>query len=106
MNMNNATKEGTTMTTDNRNGYGALSNAIHYTMTGPARTAMQLSVNTSRAAGHLLPDGVDGGSSAREVRNEIRRDAQVMANTMQKTIEVFAADDQGNDWLVDEVEPA
>lgn len=70
--------------------------------------AMTLSVDTSRACGHLV--GIDGeptpdGSAADAVRREIRQDAQIIADTMGKSIEVFASHPSCQDWTVDVIEP-
>jgi hypothetical protein len=70
--------------------------------------SMTLSVETSRACGHLA--GMDGeetpdGASADALRREIRQDAQIIADVMGKSIEVYASHPSCQDWTVDVIEP-
>lgn len=79
---------------------------VEYSVNG---RAMVLSVETSRACGHLVGmpgESTPDGSSADAVRREVRRDAQVLADRLGKSIEVFASAPDAQDWIVDAIEPA
>jgi hypothetical protein len=67
---------------------------------------MTLSVETSRACGHLAD--IDGespdGSAADAARREVRHNAQILANTTRLAIEIYAQHPRAQDWVVDVVE--
>jgi len=76
-----------------------------YIVTG---RSMTLSVETSRACGHLV--GINGestpdGSSSDAARREIRRDAQILADSLGGAIEIYAQHPNAQDWMIDCVEP-
>jgi hypothetical protein len=70
--------------------------------------AMLLDEATSRECGHLA--GINGEDTpderwARPARDEVRRDAQILANQCRKSVEIYATHPKCQDWVVDVVEP-
>jgi hypothetical protein len=75
-----------------------------YIVTG---RAMTLSVETSRACGHLV--GIEGeetpdGRDSYAARRSVERDARILARELGKAVEVYASHPSCQDWLVDEVQ--
>lgn len=78
---------------------------IEYTVTG---RAMTLSEECSRACGHL--EGIDGGqtdgSAAYRARQEVMRDAEILATKLGKSVEIYAHHPSCQDWVVAVAEPS
>jgi hypothetical protein len=76
-----------------------------YTVKG---AAMTLSEATSRACGHLAEfpgEEMQDGITSAAWRSEMRLDATVLANTLRKTVEIYASHPTCQPWKVDEVAP-
>jgi hypothetical protein len=78
---------------------------IDYSLAGRSIT---LSVDTSRECGHLAE--IEGQSPdvarAAAVRREVRADAQIAADALGRSIEIYAQHPSRTPWVVDAVEPA
>jgi len=77
---------------------------IVYTVSG---RAMTLSLETSRACGYLSEfDGEMTPDGSAAVRREVLHDAQVLADQLGKSVEVYAHHPSAQDWTVEVVEPS
>ena len=69
-------------------------------------TALTLTYAATRAGGHLLAEGVDGGDAAREARRDARIIAQRAADDLGKPVEIFGSHPDASAWVVDVVAPS
>lgn len=68
------------------------------------KNTLNLTAACTRACGHLLPEGVDGGADARAMRDRVRVAAREHAATTGKPVEVWAFRSSAQGWKVDEIE--
>lgn len=66
----------------------------------PIPTALMLTVEASRDAGHLEAEGRGGSPEQREARRATESLAHMMAVLYETNVEIHAEDDDGNVWQV------
>jgi hypothetical protein len=71
---------------------------------GLVPVAFELSVATSRAAGHLAGEGSGGSPEETSARRATESVARLLATLYGVTVEIYAQDDDGDQWMVGEEE--
>lgn len=69
-------------------------------------TAITLTHKVTKACGHLLPEGVDGGDLARKGRAAVRKAAQKAADAIGKPIEIYGQKRGAQAWVIEVVAPS
>jgi hypothetical protein len=69
-------------------------------------TAITLTHKVTKACGHLLPEGVDGGDLAREGRAAVHKAAQKAADAIGKPVEIYGSTRGAQDWVIAVVAPS